>query len=104
MADSHQVAGVRSRRAAADETSHRDGRKSYDSSMHGSLAGLIGKLDHDHTFHELTHEPDLPEGLAADSADVDPTLTVGIPNGARPALVAALAEHHPVVVVVASPR
>ena len=90
---------------------------------HGTLAGLLDALDKgDTAFHDLVAgdiEPSIdehsgehpggnPGGNAAEgsAADTDPAITVGIPEGLRPALAAATARRggRPVVLVVASGR
>ncbi|NMM99521.1 transcription-repair coupling factor [Bifidobacterium sp. DSM 109958] len=66
---------------------------------HGSLVGVLDALRRDANFEALAKgRIDVPE------SDVDPTLTIGIPDGLRPALAAATARRAPVVLVVASGR
>ena len=60
----------------------------------GSLCGILERLDEDPAFHRLV----------ADGKDIAPIITVGAPDGLRPAIAAAQAEHTPVVLVVASSR
>lgn len=65
----------------------------------GTLAPLLAELEQDESFRSLADgEAEGPDG-AADSA-----LTIGAPNGIRPALAAAAAKHAPVAVVVSSSR
>lgn len=66
----------------------------------GSLAGLLGQLDHDRAFHDLAHGlVDIPVHETA-----DPALKVAAVSGIRPGLAAATAHHAPVVVIVPSGR
>lgn len=64
-----------------------------------ALTGLLDELVRDAAFHALSTDRDV-----SPQSDVDPTIMVGIPNGLRPALAAALAVHTTVVLVVASSR
>ena len=66
----------------------------------GSLCGILERLDEDPAFHRL-----VSGGMSiADDKDIAPIITVGAPDGLRPAIAAAQAEHTPVVLVVASSR
>ena len=66
----------------------------------GSLCGILERLDEDPAFHRL-----VSGGMSiADDKDIAPIITVGTPDGLRPAIAAAQAEHTPVVLVVASSR
>ena len=66
----------------------------------GSLCGILERLDEDPAFHRL-----VSGGMSiADGKDIAPIITVGAPDGLRPAIAAAQAEHTPVVLVVASSR
>ncbi|KAA8821665.1 transcription-repair coupling factor [Bifidobacterium vespertilionis] len=66
---------------------------------HGTLAHLLDGLQADPSFKALADgRIDVPE------SDVDPTLTIGAPDGMRTALAAAVASRVPVVLVVASGR
>ena len=66
----------------------------------GSLCGILERLDEDPAFHRL-----VSGGMSiADGKDIAPIITVGTPDGLRPAIAAAQAEHTPVVLVVASSR
>ncbi|OZG63823.1 transcription-repair coupling factor [Bifidobacterium hapali] len=71
--------------------------------IHGSLAGVLDALDRDPVFHQLS-----VDGIEPYSDDhTDPTITIGIPEGIRPALAAATATHNSnksVILVVASGR
>lgn len=65
----------------------------------GSLAGILDVLETDDDFRALiSGEIDEPE------SDIDPSITVGVPEGLRPALAAGAAGNRPVVLVVASSR
>ena len=66
----------------------------------GSLCGILEQLDEDPAFHRL-----VSGGMSiADDKDIAPIITVGAPDGLRPAIAAAQAEHTPVVLGVASSR
>lgn len=65
----------------------------------GSLAGILDVLETDEDFRALiSDEIEVPE------SDIDPSITVGVPEGLRPALAAGAAGTRPVVLVVASGR
>lgn len=65
----------------------------------GSLAGILDVLETDKDFRALiSGEIEVPE------SDIDPSITVGIPEGLRPALAAGASGTRPVVLVVASGR
>ena len=65
----------------------------------GSLAGILDVLETDDDFRALiAGEIEEPE------SDIDPSITVGVPDGLRPALAAGAAGKQPVVLVVASSR
>ena len=65
----------------------------------GSLAGILDVLETDEDFRALiSGEIEVPE------SDIDPSITVGIPEGLRPALAAGASGTRPVVFVVASGR
>ena len=65
----------------------------------GSLSYLLDLLDKDPGFHDVASgEAEFPD------SKVDPSLTVGMPEGLRPALAAAIAGRAPVVMVVPSGR
>ena len=65
----------------------------------GSLAGILDVLETDEDFRALiSGEIEVPE------SDIDPSITVGIPEGLRPALAAGASGTRPVVLVVASGR
>lgn len=65
----------------------------------GSLAGILDVLEIDEDFRALiSGEIEVPE------SDIDPSITVGIPEGLRPALAAGASGTRPVVFVVASGR
>ena len=65
----------------------------------GSLAGILDVLETDEDFRALiSGEIEVPE------SDIDPSITVGVPEGLRPALAAGAAGTRPVVLVVASGR
>lgn len=65
----------------------------------GVLSYLIDSLNHDPSFHDLVSgKADI--SLAHD----DPSITLGIPEGLRSALIAAAAQRKPVVVITASGR
>ncbi|HAK71342.1 MAG TPA: transcription-repair coupling factor, partial [Bifidobacterium sp.] len=65
----------------------------------GSLSGILDVLETDDDFRELV-AGDVEEPESA----VDPAITVGVPEGLRPALAAGVAGGRPVVLVVASGR
>lgn len=77
-----------------------DAKAPHNTPINGSLTGLLDALDHDATFHRLA----AGDIEAYSDRDTDPTITVGIPEGLRPALAAATARRAPVVLVVASGR
>ncbi len=57
----------------------------------GSLCGILERLDEDPAFHRL-----VSGGMSiADGKDIAPIITVGTPDGLRPAIAAAQAEHTP---------
>ena len=61
----------------------------------GSLAGILDVLETDEDFRALiSGEIEVPE------SDIDPSITVGIPEGLRPALAAGASGTRPVVFVV----
>ena len=61
----------------------------------GSLAGILDVLETDDDFRALiAGEIEEPE------SDIDPSITVGVPDGLRPALAAGAAGKQPVVLVV----
>ena len=65
----------------------------------GSLAGILDVLETDEDFRALiSGEIEVPE------SDIDPSITVDIPEGLRPALAAGASGTRPVVFVVASGR
>lgn len=65
----------------------------------GALTALRESLDADPAFHGLAH------GMIGPDADAaEPSLTIGAPDGIRPALAAARAALSPIVVVVPSGR
>ena len=54
----------------------------------GSLAGILDVLETDEDFRALiSDEIEVPE------SDIDPSITVGVPEGLRPALAAGQREH-----------
>ena len=58
----------------------------------GSLAGILDVLETDEDFRALiSDEIEVPE------SDIDPSITVGVPEGLRPALAAGAAGTRPVV-------
>ena len=65
----------------------------------GSLAGILDVLETDDDFRSLiAGEVEEPE------SGTDPSITIGVPEGLRPALAAGAAGGRPVVIVVASSR
>ena len=65
----------------------------------GSLAGILDVLETDDDFRALiAGEIEEPE------SDIDPSITVGVPDGLRPALAAGAAGKQPVVLAVAAKR
>ncbi|KAB8287519.1 transcription-repair coupling factor [Bifidobacterium ramosum] len=67
----------------------------------GSLTGILDALGSDPQFHGLI----VGDIDAVTGKDIDPAITIGIPEGLRPALAAAVAARRaPVVLVVASGR
>ncbi|NEG88724.1 transcription-repair coupling factor [Bifidobacterium aerophilum] len=77
-----------------------DAKAPHNTPINGSLTGLLDALDHDTTFRQLA----AGDIEAYSDRDTDPTITVGTPEGLRPALAAATARRTPVVLVVASGR
>ena len=66
----------------------------------GALSGLLDQLDHDRSFHDLSHGlVDVPANEGS-----EPMLNVEAVPGIRPALAAATAQRVPVVVIVPSGR
>ncbi|MDE5641515.1 MAG: transcription-repair coupling factor [Bifidobacterium castoris] len=65
----------------------------------GALTALRESLEADPAFHGLAHGMIEPDAAAA-----EPSLTIGAPDGIRPALAAARAALSPIVVVVPSGR
>ncbi|MGO4923025.1 transcription-repair coupling factor [Bifidobacterium choerinum] len=83
---------------AADDTATTPATASI-GTIDGALTTLRGHLDADPAFYDLTH------GLTEADPDAgQPALTIGAPDGIRPALAAARAELSPIVVVVPSGR
>ena len=83
---------------AADDTATTPATASI-GTIDGALTTLRGHLDADPAFHDLTH------GLTEADPDAgQPALTIGAPDGIRPALAAARAELSQIVVVVPSGR
>ena len=67
--------------------------------MAAELSGILDVLETDDDFRALiSGEVEEPE------SDIDPSITVGVPEGLRPALAAGAAGSRPVVLVVASGR
>lgn len=65
--------------------------------MAAELSGILDVLETDDDFRALiSGEVEEPE------SDIDPSITVGVPEGLRPALAAGAAGSRPVVLVVAS--
>ena len=66
----------------------------------GALSGLLDQLDHDRSFHDLSHGlVDVPANEGS-----EPMLNVEAVPGIRPALAAATAQRAPVVAIVPSGR